>query len=52
MLRLVVAGLLILAPMAASAQDAEAGKKVFAKCAACHMIGPGGRTRLVLISMA
>jgi cytochrome c len=38
---LVVGFALILAlPGAAQAQDANAGEKVFAKCKACHQIGP------------
>jgi cytochrome c len=32
--------LMLVLPGAARAQDAEAGEKVFAKCKACHQIGP------------
>lgn len=32
--------LFLLAPQAASAQDAAAGEKVFAQCRACHQVGP------------
>ena len=47
MLRLVVAAaVVVMAPAIVSAQDAEAGKKVFAKCAACHMIGPGATNKV------
>jgi cytochrome c len=35
----IAAGLVLAAPFAASAQDAEAGKTVFKKCAACHAFG-------------
>ena len=38
----IAAGLVLAAPFAASAQDAEAGKAVFKKCAACHAIGKNG----------
>jgi cytochrome c len=31
------------APLAASAQDAEAGQRVFNQCRACHTINSGGR---------
>jgi cytochrome c len=43
---LFAAGVVIMAPVTASAQDAEAGKKVFAKCAACHMIGPAATNKV------
>jgi cytochrome c len=43
---LFAAGVIVMAPVAASAQDAEAGKKVFAKCAVCHMIGPGATNKV------
>jgi cytochrome c len=47
MLRWVIAaGLLVALPAAASAQDAEAGKKVFTKCAPCHAIGPGAKNKV------
>lgn len=42
---LVAVGALIALPAVASAQDAEAGKKVFAKCAPCHSIGPGAKNK-------
>jgi len=47
MLRWVLAaGLLVALPAVASAQDAEAGKKVFKKCAPCHSIGPGAKSKV------
>src|SRR4029079_13942734 len=47
MLRLVVAaGALLALPTLALAQDAEAGKKVFTKCAPCHAIGPGAKNKV------
>jgi cytochrome c len=48
MLRWVLAaGMLIAVPAVASAQDAEAGKKVFAKyCSPCHNIGPGAKNKV------
>jgi cytochrome c len=47
MLRWVVAaGLMLALPTVASAQDAEAGKKVFTKCAPCHAIGPGAKNKV------
>jgi cytochrome c len=47
MLRWVVAaGFLLALPTVASAQDAEAGKKVFTKCAPCHAIGPGAKNKV------
>jgi cytochrome c len=47
MLRWVVAAsVMVLLPSVASAQDAEAGKKVFAKCAPCHSIGPGAKNKV------
>ena len=47
MLRWVVAaGVLLALPTVASAQDAEAGKKVFSKCAPCHAIGPGAKNKV------
>jgi len=42
----VAAAVLVAAPVAASAQDAEAGKQVFAKCHACHQIGEGAKNGL------
>jgi cytochrome c len=33
-------------PTVASAQDAEAGKKVFTKCAPCHAVGPGAKNKV------
>ncbi|MBC8130410.1 MAG: cytochrome c family protein [Rhizobiaceae bacterium] len=32
--------------MAQSAGDAAAGKKVFAKCQACHAVGPGAKNKI------
>ena len=48
MLRWVVAACIVVAlPAVASAQDPEAGKKVFKKkCAACHAIGPGAKNKV------
>src|SRR6202163_3331314 len=43
---LFAAGIIVMAPFAASAQDAGAGKKAFAKCAVCHMIGPGATNKV------
>lgn len=37
---------LVALPVAASAQDAEAGKAVFSKCAVCHKIGEGAANAL------
>lgn len=37
----IVAAIVILSPMAAMAQDAEAGKKVFNRCKACHDVETG-----------
>lgn len=31
---------------AARAQDVEAGEKVFAKCRACHSVGPGAKNKI------
>jgi cytochrome c len=47
MLRWVVAALVMVAlPAVASAQDAEAGKKIYKKCAPCHAIGPGAKNKV------
>lgn len=47
MLRWVVAaGIMLALPTVASAQDAEAGKKVFAKCAPCHAVGAGAKNKV------
>jgi cytochrome c len=47
MLRLVVAaGALLVLPTLVLAQDAEAGKKVFQKCAPCHSVGPGATNKV------
>ena len=35
--------LLVQAPVAGAAGDAEAGKAAFAKCASCHQVGPSAR---------
>ncbi len=40
------AAMLVVVPVAASAQDVEAGKAVFKKCAACHQIGPDAKNGL------
>jgi cytochrome c len=40
------AGIVLAMPVAASAQDAEAGAGVFKKCAACHQIGPEAKNAL------
>ena len=40
------AGLALAMPAVASAQDVEAGKKVFNKCAPCHAIGPGAKNKV------
>jgi cytochrome c len=37
---------MVMAPAIAPAQDAEAGKKVFNKCAPCHAIGPGATNKV------
>ena len=42
----VAAGVMLALPTMASAQDAEAGKKVFTKCAPCHAIGPGAKNKV------
>lgn len=42
----IAAALLLAAPVAAMAQDAEAGKAVFAKCGVCHKIGEGAANAL------
>jgi cytochrome c len=47
MLRLVVAaGALLVLPTLVLAQDAEAGKKVFQKCAPCHSVGQGATNKV------
>lgn len=47
MLKWVLAvGMIVAVPMAASAQDAEAGKAVFNKCRACHEIGEGAKNKV------
>src|SRR5262245_26240167 len=40
------AGIVLAMPVAASAQDVEAGAGVFKKCAACHQIGPEAKNAL------
>src|SRR5262245_34905869 len=40
------AGIVLAMPVAASAQDAEAGAGVFKKCGACHQIGPNAKNAL------
>ena len=42
----VAASVMVLLPTVAAAQDAEAGKKVFVKCAPCHSIGPGAKNKV------
>jgi len=42
----VAAGCLLAMPAVASAQDAEAGKKLWNKCAPCHAIGPGAKNKV------
>jgi len=42
----VAAGALLALPTMAAAQDAEAGKKLFTKCAPCHAIGPGAKNKV------
>jgi cytochrome c len=47
--RLITAGLLLLAPLAAQASDApdlEHGGKLWGKCRACHTLEPGGRHKV------
>jgi len=43
---IVAAGFVLAMPAVASAQDAEAGKKAFTKCAPCHSIGPGAKNKV------
>lgn len=43
---IVAAGCLLAMPAMALAQDAEAGKKAFSKCAPCHAIGPGAKNKV------
>lgn len=38
---LTAVAMMLAMPLAAQAQDATAGKKVFTKCLACHKVGPG-----------
>lgn len=42
----VAAGLVLAMPSVASADDKEAGKKAFTKCAPCHSIGPGAKSKV------
>lgn len=42
----IAAGLVLAMPAMASAQDVEAGKKAFSKCAPCHAIGPGAKNKV------
>ncbi|MFA5900877.1 MAG: cytochrome c family protein [Hyphomicrobium sp.] len=42
----VAAGFVLALPAVASAQDAEAGKKLFMKCAPCHAVGPGAKNKV------
>lgn len=41
----VALGAVALSPMAASAQDAAAGEKIFKRCAACHAVGPSAANK-------
>ena len=43
---ILLVGLAALNGAAASAQDAEAGAKVWKKCAACHQVGEGAKNRV------
>lgn len=38
--------LTLLLPLQAGAADADAGKKIFRKCAVCHTLEPGGKNRI------
>jgi cytochrome c len=40
---LLAAGLALASPIAASAQDVEAGEEVFKRCRSCHQIGEGAK---------
>jgi cytochrome c len=42
----IAAGVMVALPTVALAQDVEAGKKVFVKCAPCHSIGPGAKNKV------
>lgn len=47
MLKWVVAtGMVFALPAVASAQDADAGAKIFKKCAPCHAVGPGAKSKV------
>jgi cytochrome c len=47
MFRWVVAAFVMVAlPAVASADDADAGKKIFKKCAPCHAVGPGAKNKV------
>lgn len=41
----VAASLFLASALAANAQDAAAGEKVFKRCAACHAVGPGAANK-------
>ncbi len=43
---ILAAGLVLAGPADASAQDVEAGKKAFTKCAPCHANGPGAKNKV------
>ncbi len=43
---MMIAGLILIGPAKATATNAELGAEVFKKCAACHQVGPGARTRV------
>ncbi len=42
-MRVMILAALMLAPVAAHAQDAAAGQRVFNQCRACHTVEQGGR---------
>lgn len=42
----VAAGMIFAVPTVALAQDPDAGKNVFKKCAPCHSIGPGAKNKV------
>ena len=47
MLRWVVAAFVMVAlPAVASADDVDAGKKLYKKCAPCHAVGPGAKNKV------
>lgn len=42
----VVVCIMVALPAHALAQDPEAGKTIFKKCAACHAVGPGAKNKV------